>query len=285
MLNVGKVTSFTFVAAILFAIFLSVSLNAPKINANSQYSECRELAENILEINNSKFSFGKCAREDFLTESGEVLTRVEVTAGKYKTGWEFECGYMSACTNYIGWFDELNKPLDIPMPPETANQDPAVYSIGCGRPNVESVHNTKVDPLLVRVDGKYGWKIEYKDTVTNETSSSGVQNKQRLCVLNGESIIFDDEVVSSVRASYDALAMTCSENPKGSCGTHESIESKSADACMVSGEIKSGLSNLYNYDCLRNYVIQTRDLSQCNAITNIGAPLDCESLPIMRKVQ
>jgi hypothetical protein len=286
MMRVGALKLSFAKLILIFGIILTIIAVAYSNHGNAaNVNGCESNAVKLLESKRAKYSFNRCSQEIFTTQTGQSLTRVRVVAGNVPEKWEFECGYNVACQIHIGWFDEENTIIDFIDAPDVASHDPAVYTLGCGEPNVTSVFDTKVGSTLVFVDNQYWWKTIYEDVTVNNTSTSTAELTRPLCEVNGISMINNFEIRSSIEVSYRLKDDVCSMKRQGMCWTVNALVSKSISACEDERyTIINGGEKTYNHDCARNYIAQTGDISVCKARTSYGPALNCENLVIIKKL-
>lgn len=233
------------------------------IVTNVQSSQCKGLAEKLLQAEKATYPFYRCEQETHkVTDSDKSVTRVYAVAGAVERQFEFECGFFGDCATYVGWFDENDNLFDFAEPPRVANHDPSVYTLGCGQVNSSSVDDIKVEPRLVFERGKYWWKLDYNSTPTSTQSGS--------CKVTGTSLIGHKEALSSVKPEYLFDTDNCDTNTPTPCQTAKALKTKSVEPCKYNEQEPDGTQPKYDYECTSNYIAQTGDTGLCGTEANYG---------------
>lgn len=238
---------------------------------------CRGLAHKVLIAEKANYPFYRCEEKSFHTaDNNKSIRRVYVVAGEVERQWEFECGFTAACSTYIGWFDEKNKPIKFTDPPQVANHDPAVYTLGCGEASSSSEGDIEITPQLVYSKGKYWWKIDYSNTETKSLEGD-------LCRVNGTSLVGHSEVLSSVEAEYHFDTITCQTSTPTPCQTAKALKMKSVEFCKYTEQNLTKPMTEYDFECVSNYIARTGDKSLCRIDANYG-DLDCDNLVVVTQL-
>lgn len=272
---------FIVMAFVLLAIFVvSVALISESGSAADDSSDCKENATKLLDKEKSEYDFTRCEQETFNAQNGQSLTRIRVVSGEITEQWEHECGYLAACSIFVGWFDHGDNMVEFVDAPEVANHDPAVYTLGCGDVNSSSVFDTKVEPNLVFENEKYWWEIDYKNTVIFDANNSEIENQKVLCEINGTSMIGKTETLSSVEVVYFSTD-ECDSEKTSTCRTVDALKNESASSCI---DADSSEQDVYDFECARNLIAQTGNTELCGVVAKYGARVNCELIPSIKEL-
>ncbi|QQS19809.1 hypothetical protein IPL85_06125 [Candidatus Saccharibacteria bacterium] len=240
------------------------------IVTNVQSSQCKGFAMKLLEAEKATNPFYRCEQETYKVADGsKSVARIYVVAGAVERQWEFECGFMDPCATYVGWFDDDGNLFDFAEPPDVANHDPAVYTLGCGQVSSSSIYDIEVKPKLVFERGKYWWKIDYNNTSTDRQGGS--------CKVSGSSLIGYKEVLSSVKAKYLFNIDNCTTSTPTPCQTAKAVKTKSVEPCKYNQQELNGTQPKYDYECIANYIAQTSDTALCGIEANYGK-ITCDNI-------